>query len=1037
MTDAFAQIIKRPVATTLLTMGITLLGIVGFNLLPIARLPEVEIPTIFVSASMPGASAETMASTVATPLERALGSIAGITEMTSSSSLGSSRVVIQFDLSRNIDSAAREVQAAINSASSLLPSGMPRNPTYRKANPANAPVIILSLTSDTMTRGQMYDVAATILAQRLSQVEGVGDVTVSGSSLPAVRVELNPMQLSQYGVSADIVRRVISSSNANRPKGMMEYGDTQWLIGANDQAFRADEYRRLIISYRDGSPIRLEDIADVVDSVQDIRNAGMTNGKPSVQIQVRTQSGANIIETVDRVHALLPILRASMPNAMDMQVTMDRTPSIRASLEAVEQALTIAVGLVILMVFIFLRSGRATLIPSVTVPVSLISTFIVMYLCGFTLNNISLMALTIATGFVVDDAIVVLENISRHRDMGKSPFAAARDGVREVGFTVVSMTMALIAVFVPILFMGGLVGRFFHEFAVTLTTAVLVSMVVALTTIPMMCAHILKPKDQEKHGRLYFFAERFFEALHNHYAHTLNLVIRFKSAVLFCFISIIALNVFLYIEIPKTFMPMQDTGRIMAGIRGDQSISFQAMKIKYEELIKIVMNDPAVESVTGFTGGRQSNRGSMFISLKPLSERKESAQLVARRLQKKLMPAPGVRVFIRPVQDVRIGGRESDAEFIYSLQADDISELREWAPRIRRVLAKLPQITDVNADDDDKSLQTMLTIDRSAVTRLGLTVAEVDAALNNAFGQRQISTIYNQLNQYRVVMEAAPEFTQGPDNLKNFYIARNDGMRIPLSEVASVSMENSALSVHHQGQFITTSISFNLAPGYALSEAMEAVNYAVLEEGLPVSIIGSFQGTARVFLDTMKDQIVLIIAALLAVYIVLGILYESYSYPLIILSALPSAGLGALLALIISGEGFSIIALLGILLLVGLVMKNAIMMIDFAVTMQRNENLSPEQAIHRAALLRLRPILMTSMTALFAAIPLAIGSGDGAELRRPLGIAIAGGLIPSQLLTLYTTPVVYLYVNRLRQMIKNKNIPASNPAVFSARKTTP
>ncbi len=1032
MNDVFSHIIKRPVATTLLTIGITLLGIVGFNLLPIARLPQVEIPTIFVSASMPGASPETMASTIATPLERSLGSIAGISEMTSMSSLGSTRIVIQFDLSRNIDSAAREVQAAINAASSLLPSGMPRNPTYRKANPANAPVIILSLTSDTMTQGQMYDVAATILAQRLSQVDGVGDVTVSGSSLPAVRVELNPTQLSQYGVSMDVVRRVISSSNANRPKGMIEHGDTQWLIGANDQAFRADEYRRLIISYRDGSPVRLEDIADVVDSVQDVRNAGMTNGKPSVQIQVRTQSGANIIETVDRVHALLPILRASMPEAMNMQITMDRTPSIRASLKEVERALSIAVALVILMVFIFLRSGRATLIPSVTVPVSLISTFIVMYLCGFTLNNISLMALTIATGFVVDDAIVVLENISRHRDMGKSPFVAACDGVREVGFTVVSMTLALIAVFVPILLMGGLVGRFFHEFAVTLTTAVMVSMVIALTTIPMMCAHILKPKDQEKRGRFYYASERFFTALHNGYSHSLSWLIRFKPIVLLTFVGIVVLNVFLYIGIPKTFLPMQDTGRIMVGIRGDQSISFQAMKVKYEELLKIVMADPAVESVTGFTGGRQSNRGSMFIALKPVSERKESAQQIAMRLQRKLAPEPGIRAFMRPVQDLRVGGRESDAEFIYTLQADDITELREWAPRIRRVLAQLPQITDVNADDEDKSLQTMLTINRDAIARLGLTVAEVDTALNNAFGQRQVSTIYNQLNQYRVVMEAAPEFTQGPDNLRNFYVVRGDGMRIPLSEVASFSPENSALSVNHQGQFITTTISFNLAEGYALSEAMDAVNYAVLEEGLPVSIIGSFQGTARMFMDTMKDQIVLIIAALLAVYIVLGILYESYSYPLIIISALPSAGLGALLALIISGEGFSIIAMLGILLLIGLVMKNAIMMVDFAVTMQRNENLLPEKAIHRAALLRLRPILMTSMTALFAAIPLAIGSGDGAELRRPLGIAIAGGLLLSQLLTLYTTPIVYLYVNRLQQMLTRQNTPAADIAASSA-----
>ncbi|MDR1530293.1 MAG: efflux RND transporter permease subunit [Burkholderiales bacterium] len=1034
MKDVFTEIIERPVATSLLTLGITLLGLVGFSLLPITRLPEVEIPTIFVSASMPGASPETMASTVATPLERALGNIAGITEMTSTSSLGSTRIVIQFDLSRNIDSAAREVQAAINAASSLLPSGMPRNPTYRKANPANAPVIILSLTSETMTRGQMYDVAATVLAQRLSQVEGVGDVTVSGSSLPAVRVELNPTQLSQYGVSMDIVRRAIASSNANRPKGMIEYDDTQWLVGANDQAFKAEEYKRLIISYRDGAPIRLEDIADVIDSVQDVRNAGMTNGKPSVLIQVRTQAGANIIETVDRVHALLPTLRASMPAAMDMQVTMDRTPSIRASLREVERALLIAIALVILMVFIFLRNIRATLIPSVTVPVSLISTFIVMYLCGFTLNNLSLMALTVATGFVVDDAIVVLENISRHRDMGKSMFIAAHDGVQEVSFTVVSMTLALIAVFVPILFMTGLVGRFFHEFSVTLTTAIMVSMVVALTTIPMMYSHTIKPKDQEKHGKLYRFGERFSEAIYRGYGRSLAWLIAYKPLVLFSFIGIITLNVFLYIDIPKSFLPMQDTGRIIVGIRGDQSISFQAMKTKYEKLLKIVMNDPAVDVVTGFTGGRQSNRGSMFIALKPLSERKESAQQIALRLQRKLAPEPGIRVFMRPAQDLRIGGRESDAEFLYTLQADDISELREWAPRIRRVLAELPQITDVNTDDEDKSLQTMLTIDRDAVAKLGLTVAEVDSALNNAFGQRQVSTIYNQLNQYRVVMESAPEFTQSPDNLKNFYLVRSDGAKIPLSEVATFASDNAALSVNHQGQFITTTISFNLAPGYRLSQAMEAVTYAVLEEGLPVSIFGSFQGTARAFLDAMKDQLFLIVAALFAVYIVLGILYESLSYPLIIISALPSAGLGALLALIISGEGFSLIALLGILLLIGLVMKNAILIVDFALTAQRRHNLPPEQAIYRAALLRLRPILMTSMTALFAAIPLAIGSGDGAELRRPLGIAIAGGLLLSQLLTLYTIPIIYLYVDRLRQLYVRDDVPAQEAPVLSLTK---
>ncbi len=1027
----FAAVIQRPVATSLLTLGVTLLGLVAWRLLPVAPLPQVDLPTIFVSASLPGASPETMASSVATPLERALGSIAGITEMTSSSSLGSTRVVIQFDLSRDIDSAARDVQAAINAARTMLPSGMPRNPTYRKANPANAPVIIIALTSATMTRGQMYDSAATVLAQMLSQVEGVGDVTIGGSSLPAVRVELNPMQVNHYGLSLEVVRRAIANSNANRPKGMIEYGDRQWQVGANDQAFKAAEYRRLIVSYKDGAPVRLEDIADVIDSVQDVRNAGMSNGQPSVLLVVRTQTGANIIETVDRVKALMPVLKASVPSSIDFTVTLDRTPTIRASLREVSRTLAISVGLVILMVFLFLRNGRATIVPCVAVPVSLITTLAVMYLCGFTLNNLSLMALTVATGFVVDDAIVVIENINRHREAGKLPFRAALDGVREVGFTVLSMSISLIAVFIPVLLMGGLIGRFFHEFAVTLSSATLVSLVVSLTTIPMLCAHWLKSEPKE-HGKLYLFGERVFQAMHDGYRRSLSWALAHGPLMLTALLATIALNIFLYINVPKGYFPTQDTGRIISNIRADQSISFQAMREKYEGFIQIVRQDPAVAAVSGFIGGRQANRGSIFITLKPLSERKVSAREVVVRLQKALSKEPGARLFMMPAQDIRIGGREADAEFLYTLQADDVYELRVWEPRVRQALMQLPQIVDVNSDQDERGMQTMLTIDRDAVARLGLTVAQVDAALNDAFGQRQVSTIYNPLNQYRVVMEAAPPFTQSAKNLQNIYLVGQDGSRVPLSAVASYATENTALSVGHQGQFVTATLSFNLAPGVALSEATEAVHEAVARTGLPVSIVGSFQGTAGAFEETLSTQLVLIVAALIAVYLVLGILYESFIHPLTILSTLPSAGVGALLAIELLGTEFNLITLLGVLLLIGLVKKNAIMMIDFALTAERQQKMAPRDAIYTACLLRFRPIMMTTMTAILGALPLLLGRGDGAELRQPLGLAIVGGLLVSQLLTLYTTPVVYLYIYRLRERFAARRAMSGTPSPVEA-----
>ncbi|MCL2297517.1 MAG: multidrug efflux RND transporter permease subunit [Proteobacteria bacterium] len=1016
----FEAVIRRPVATSLLTLGAMLSGLVAWTMLPVAPLPQVELPTISVTAQLPGASPETMASAVATPLERALGSISGITEMTSSSSLGRTRITIQFDLSRDIESAARDVQAAINAARTMLPSGMPRNPTYRKVNPANAPVLIIALTSDTMTRGQIYDAAATVLAQMLSQVEGVGDVMIGGSSLPAVRVELNPMQVNHYGLSLETVRRAIANSNANSPKGMIEYGDRQWQVAANDQAFKADEYRRLIVSHKDGAAVRLEDIADVMDSVQDVRNAGMSDGKPSVLLIVRTQAGANIIETVDRVKALLPVLKASVPSSIDFTVTQDRTLTIRASLREVTRTLAIAVGLVILMVFLFLRNGRATLVPCVAVPVSLMTTLAVMYLCGFTLNNLSLMALTVATGFVVDDAIVVIENINRHREAGKSPFRAALDGVSEVGFTVVSMSLSLIAVFIPLLLMGGVEGRYFHEFAVTLSAAILVSLVVALTTIPMLCAHWLKPEPKE-HGTLYLFGDRVFQAVHNGYRRSLSWSLSNKSLMLAILLATVTFNAFLYKNVPKGYFPTQDTGRIVSFIRADQSISFQAMQEKYEGFIQIIRQDPAVEAVSGFIGGGgQVNRGSIFITLKPLSERKISAREVITRLQRALAKEPGARLTMMPAQDIRIGGREASAEFQYTLQADDIHELRTWEPQVRQALRQLPQITDVDSDQDDRGVQTMLTIDRDVVARLGLTVAQVNAALNDAFGQRQVSTIYNPLNQYQVVMTAAPPFAQSAQSLQNIYLVARDGSRVPLSAVASYTTENTALSVNHQGQFVTATFSFNLASGVALSEAAEAVHQAVARTGLPVSVVGSLQGTAGAFEKMAATQLILILAALIVVYLVLGILYESFVHPLTILSTLPSAGVGALLAIELLKKDFNLITLLGVLLLIGLVMKNAIMMIDFALAAERQHRMAPRDAIFTACLLRFRPIMMTTLTAIFAALPLMLGRGDGAELRQPLGLAIVGGLMVSQLLTLYTTPVVYLYIHRLREYLTGR-----------------
>ncbi|UIM96659.1 multidrug efflux RND transporter permease subunit MdtC [Yersinia ruckeri] len=1015
----FALFITRPVATTLLTLAITLSGIIGFSLLPVSPLPQVDFPVISVSASLPGADPETMASSVATPLERALGRIAGVNEMTSSSSLGSTRIILQFDLNRDINGAARDVQAALNAAQSLLPSGMPNRPTYRKVNPSDAPIMILTLTSDTYNQAQLYDLASTKLAQKIAQTAGVSDVSVGGSSLPAVRIELNPSALFNQGVSLDAVRQSIAAANVRRPQGSVEADRQRWQVQANDEIKTAAGYRPLIIHYNNGSPVRLSDVANVVDSVQDVRNAGMSDGKPAILLVVSREPGANIIATVNRIRAELPALRASIPAAVQLNIAQDRSPTIRASLDEVEQSLIIAITLVILVVFLFLRSGRATLIPAVAVPVSLIGTFTAMYLCGFSLNNLSLMALTIATGFVVDDAIVVLENISRHIEAGMKPLPASLLGVREVGFTVLSMSVSLVAVFIPLLLMDGLPGRLFREFAVTLSVAIGISLLISLTLTPMMCAHLLKARPERERPRIRGFGKLLLR-IQQGYGRSLNWVLDHARWVLVVLLSTMALNVWLYISIPKTFFPEQDTGRMMGFIQADQRISFQAMKLKLQDFMKIVSADPAVDNVTGFTGGSRTNSGSMFISLKPLAERTETAQQVIARLRGKLAKEPGASLFLATVQDIRIGGRQSNAAYQYTLQADDLNALRSWEPKIRTALAKLPQLADVNSDQQDKGAELGLTYDRETMSRLGISVTDANALLNNAFGQRQISTIYQPLNQYKVVMEVAPQYTQDVSSLDKMFVINPAGQAIPLSYFARWQPANAPLAVNHQGLSAASTISFNLSDGYSLSDATAAIERTMTELGVPSEVRGSFAGTAQVFQDTLKSQLLLILAAIATVYIVLGILYESYVHPLTILSTLPSAGVGALLALELFDAPFSLIALIGIMLLIGIVKKNAIMMVDFALDAQRNGHLSAREAIFQASLLRFRPIMMTTLAALFGALPLVLGSGDGAELRQPLGITIVGGLMVSQLLTLYTTPVVYLYFDRLRRRFSHQ-----------------
>ena len=936
-----------------------------------------------------------------------------MTEITSSSSLGSTRVTLQFELSRDIDGAARDVQAAINAARGTLPTCLPDNPTYRMVNPADAPIMIIGLTSDTYTQGQMYDAASTIIAQKLSQVSGVGQVTVGGGALPAVRIELDPEAVSKYGIAFSDVRAAINATNVNRPKGALDAGDRHWQIYANDQARRAADYAPIIVSYRNGAAVRLSDIAEVVDSVQDLRTAGSANGRPAVFVILNRQPGANIIDTTDRVRELLPLLRASIPGAINLEVMMERTTTIRASLREVELALAIAIGLVIVVVLVFLRNLRATLIPAVAVPVSLIASFGVMYLAGFSINNLSLMALTIATGFVVDDAVVVLENVSRHIEEGMAPMQAALRGAREVGFTVLSMSLSLIAVFIPILLMGGIVGRLFREFSVTLAVAILVSLLISLTTTPMMCARLLKPRScprPEDHGRW----SGWFDAMHSGYRVSLGWSLRHPLLILLVLLATIGLNVYLYAKVQKGFFPQQDTGRLIGFIRADQGISFQAMRAKLAAFVDIVKSDPAVDNVIAFTGGGQRNRGSMFIALKPLAERGVPAAQVIARLRIKLAQEPGAQLFLNPVQDIRVGGRLSDATYQFTLQADELEDLRRWTPRLEAEVRRLPELADVNTDQEARGLQTTLVLDRESAARLGINTNQIDSALNLAFGQSLVSTIYAELNQYRVVLEAAPRYWQSPDGLNAIWLLSPTKGLVPLSALAHWETTTAALSVNHQSQFVATTLSFNLPPNVSLSQATDAVQQAMVRIGMPATIHGSFQGTARAFQQSLESQPYLILAALIAVYIVLGILYESLVHPVTILSTLPSAGVGALLALMAFGKDFSIIALIGVILLIGIVKKNAIMMIDFALDIERRQGRPPEEAIFEACLLRFRPIMMTTMAALLGAVPLAIGFGYGAELRQPLGISIIGGLVLSQLLTLYTTPVVYLALDRLR-----------------------
>jgi hydrophobe/amphiphile efflux-1 (HAE1) family protein len=1018
-----APFIKRPVATTLLTIGMALAGILAFGFLPVSPLPQVDFPTIQVSASLPGAEPDTMATSVAAPLERQFGRIAGLTEMTSASYRGTTTIVLQFELTRDINGAARDVQAAINAARSYLPPNLPSNPIYRKVNPADAPILILALTSDTADRATMYDAASTILQQKLSQVDGVGTVFAGGGSLPAVRVELNPWTVHKYGIGLEDVRTMLAATNINRPLGQLADAAVSREIRTNDQLFKAAEYRDLIVSYRNGAPIRLKDVGEVTDSVEDVRAEGLLNGKTAVMVVIFRSPGANIIDTVDRIRGLLPQLSAAIPRSINLSVVVDRSPPIRKSLRDVGHTLIISGTLVILVVFAFLRSLRATAIPAVAIPVSLISTFGVMYLFGYSLDNLSLMALTIATGFVVDDAIVVIENITRYIEKGETPLRAALLGAKEIAFTVVSMSTSLVAVFIPLLLMGGMVGRLFREFSVTLSAAILISLLISLTTTPMMCAALLRPEKRRGrvHGALFKASEGVFEWLRHTYEWTLRWALRHSRFMLTLTLLTVVTNILLFIYIPKGFFPEQDIGRITGIIQAPQDISFQAMREKLLQVVNIIRRDPDVTDVVGFTGGvsgggagSTTNTGRMFVALKPFEERQATARQIIARLRGQLAQLPGTPTFLQPVQDLRIGGMASAALYQFTLRSTDVKELNHWGPLVLQKLRTLPQLRDVNSDQQDKGLEANLVIDRDTAYRLGLTAQSIDNTLYDAFGQRQVAITYTPLNQYHVVMEVAPPFWQRPETLRQIYVHSSRGSEVPLSAFSQFQLTNTPLSVNHLGQFPAVTISFNLAKDVALGDAVSAVESATSQMGMPSSIRGSFLGTAEAFKASLANEPYLILAALLAVYIVLGILYESYVHPVTILSTLPSAGVGALIALMISGTDLTIIAIIGIILLIGIVKKNGILMVDFALQVERHEGRRPAEAIFEACLLRFRPIMMTTMAALLGALPLAVSGGVGSELRRPLGLSIAGGLIFSQMMTLYTTPVIYLYLDRFR-----------------------